>query len=128
MAPLKALKVTVDASNEIDGRALGSRDVLDRGEDLTLSVGIADRGIGRGLLPGDIADHAEALGDQLDDSLVEIAETIAQGEQLAVGLRHAGSVRTIATGGCFGTHDRVLRRSRVGTFGWRGMLGVNIAT
>jgi len=42
------------------------------------------------------ADHAESFGDQLDDALIKVAETIAECEQLAVGFWHFGSLRTIA--------------------------------
>ena len=38
---------------------------------------------------GNIADHAESLGDQLDDPLIQVTETAAEGNELAVGFSHA---------------------------------------
>ena len=65
--------------------------VLDSGKYLTLAVGVANRRVGRRLFPGDIGDHAESLGDQLDDPLIQVTETAAEGNELAVGFSHAGS-------------------------------------
>jgi hypothetical protein len=41
---------------------------------LTFAIRVSDCGVGRGLLFRDIADDTEALRDQFNDSLVEVAE------------------------------------------------------
>ena len=93
-SPTSAEQVAIDAPHQVDRRALDAGDLLDARR------GPGARGPGRGsaasdagLLPAHVGDDAESLGDQLDDSLVKVAETVAKREQLAVGFGHAASVR-----------------------------------
>ena len=59
-----------------------------RGKAVVAAV-IADGGGGAGLLPAHIGDDAEALGDQLDDPLVEVTEMVAEGGQRRIRFGHS---------------------------------------
>ena len=87
-------EVAIDPADQVDRGAFYPRDVLDRREHLTFALGVTDGGVGGGFLPRDILDDAESLRDQFDDTLVEIAKTPSEGEQLSVDFGHAASVRS----------------------------------
>ena len=86
-------EVAVDPADEVDRCPLGPGHLFHGGEDLAFAFDIADGSLGRGFLPGDIADDTEALRDQLHDALIEGAEPLAQREEFSVGFGHAASLR-----------------------------------
>ena len=53
--------------------------------------------LGCGFLASDIADDTEALRDQLNDALVEGAESLAKCEEFSVGFGHAASLRAVSS-------------------------------
>ena len=105
-------EVTIDPPDEIDRRALGPRDVFHGSEDLAFAIGVPDRGVGGCLLAGDVANDAETLRDQLDDSLIEVAESLAKRKEFGIRLRHARSLRS--TGKCRRCPPRVARSGAIG--------------
>jgi hypothetical protein len=101
-------EVSIDPPNEVDRRTLGPGDMFDGSEYLPFAIGVTNRGIRSGLLPGHIADDTEALSDQLDDSLIEVAQSLAEREEFSVRLWHAPSLRSTGrkTAGFVSAEDR----------------------
>ena len=88
-----AEQVAVHAQHQVDRRARDAGHLGHCVQHLTLTLRVADGGVGPCLLSADLGDDSKALGDQLDDLPVEVAEVVTERGQSGISVGHRGSLR-----------------------------------